>query len=332
MFIRMRILGGVCGAMLAIIPAACPAAAPQPGASTAGPASDRGAGADYLLGPGDQVKIWALGVEEIPDRAFRIGADGRVDLPVIGRVDAQGLTVEQFRRELIKRLESQVWKPQVSVEVVEFGSQPVTVLGAVMQPGLHQLQGRKTLAEILSLAGGLRPDAGYNIRITRSKQFGAIPLDSAHWDPSGEFSVAEVSVKGLLTANDPAQNIMIQPHDVVTVPTAGTVYVIGTVTKPGAIVLNERETISVLQALSMAQGLAQTAKPQDAKILRTLPGNSERTEIPVDLKRVLEGRAEDVSLRANDILFVPDSTSKKVAVRALEAMVQTATGLAIWHP
>ena len=217
------------------------------------------------------------------------------------------------------------------MEVVEFGSQPVTVLGAVAKPGLQQLQGRKTLAEILSLAGGLRQDAGYAVKITRSKQYGAIPLDSAHWESGGEFSVAEVPVKTLLKADGPAASILVEPHDIISVPTAETVYVIGTVTKPGSIVLNERETISVLQALSMAEGLSQTAKPQDAKILRTLPGSAERKEIPVDLRRVLAGRAADVSLQANDILFVPDNTSKKVAVRTLEAMVQTATGVVIWR-
>jgi polysaccharide export outer membrane protein len=143
--------------------------------------------------------------------------------------------------------------------------------------------------------------------------------------------VAEVPVKTLLKADGPAASILVEPHDIISVPTAETVYVIGTVTKPGSIVLNERETISVLQALSMAEGLSQTAKPQDAKILRTLPGSAERKEIPVDLRRVLAGRAADVSLQANDILFVPDNTSKKVAVRTLEAMVQTATGVVIWR-
>jgi polysaccharide export outer membrane protein len=277
------------------------------------------------------VKIWALGVEEIADRPFRIDSDGGVDLPVIGRVQARGLTVESFRNLLAKRLESQVWKPQVSVEIVEFGSQPVTVLGAVAKPGLLQLQGRKSLAEILSMAGGLSQNAGHAVNITRRKKFGAIPLDSARWDKSGEYSVAEAPVRGLLNANSPAENILIKPYDVITVPSAETVYVIGTVTKPGAIVLNDRRSLSVLQALALAEGLARTAKPEKSKILRTMPGAPERVEIAVDLKRILAGKAADVSLEANDVLFVPDSTSKRVAVRTLEAMLQTATGVVIWR-
>jgi len=163
------------------------------------------------------------------------------------------------------------------------------------------------------------------------KKFGPIPLASARWDPSGEYSVADTPVRGLLAANSPAENVMIKPHDVISVPTAEKVYVIGTVTKPGAIVLNDREYISVLQALSMAEGLARTAKPERARILRTLPGGSQRTEFPVNLKRVLAGQAADLNLEANDILFVPDSTSQRVAVRTLEAMLQTATGIVIWR-
>ena len=308
-------------------------AAPRPQAAQAQDVSGAPANDDsgYVLGPDDQLKVWALGLDEIPDRPLRVDARGTVDIPLIGRVQAGGQTLAAFRQELLRRLESQVWNPQVSVEVVEFGGQPVTVLGAVVQPGQHQLRGRKTLAEVLSLAGGLRLDAGHSVRITRPKQYGAIPLNSAKWDASGNFSVAEVPIKGMMEAQNPADNILIQPHDVISVPTAETVFVIGDVGKPGAIVLNERESVSVLQALAMAGGLARTAKPSDAKILRTPPGSSQRIELPVDLKTVMAGRSEDVSLRANDILFVPDNTSKRAGVRALEAAIQMATGVVIWR-
>jgi polysaccharide export outer membrane protein len=302
----------------------------------AGAAQDRSgaAGNDdsgYVLGPDDQLKVWALGLDEIPDRPFRVDARGIVDIPLIGRVQAGGQTLAAFRQELLKRLESQVWNPQVSVEVVEFGGQPVTVLGAVMQPGQHQLHGRKTLAEVLSLAGGLRPDSGHSVKITRPKQYGAIPLASAKWDASGNFSVAQVEIKGMMEARNPEDNILVQPHDVITVPTAESVYVIGDVGKSGGIVLKEQESITILQALAMAEGLGRTAKASGAKILRTPPGSSQRIELPVNLKEVLAGRAEDVSLRANDILFVPDNTSKRAGVRAIEAAIQAATGVVIWR-
>jgi hypothetical protein len=82
----------------------------------------------------------------------------------------------------------------------------------------------------------------------------------------------------------------------------------------------------------MAEGLGKNAKPQSARILRTAPGSSQRTELPIDLKRVMEGRAEDVSLKANDVLLVPDNVPQKAAFRALEAMIQMATGVVIFRP
>lgn len=285
----------------------------------------------YVLGPEDQVKIWALGVEEISDKPVRIDPSGEIDLPLIGRIHAAGLTVEQFKSALVERLAKEVREPRVSVDIVEFGSEPVSVMGAVNHPGVLQVNGRKTLAEILSLSGGLRPDAGPYIKITRQNKWGEIPLKNAKADGSGNFHVAQVPVRELLSATNPSENISIRPHDVITVPTAEMVYVVGAVKKAGGFPLNERESVSVLQALSMAEGLGPTPKAQDSKILRAVPGDSERTQIPVDLRKVMTGKAEDMALRPNDILFVPDSTAKKAGIRAIEAAIQTATGVVIWH-
>lgn len=286
---------------------------------------------DYLLGPEDQVRVWALGIEEISDKPVRIDSNGYLDLPMIGRVRAAGLSVEQLKAQLTERLTKEVRIPRLSVEVVEFGSQPVSVLGAVTTPGVHQLRGRKSLVEMLSLAGGLRPDAGHAIKISRSVEWGKIPLPSATLDSTGEFTVAELKIKDVLEAKNPADNILIRPYDVITVPTAEMVYVMGAVRKPGAFTLHEQENVSVLQALSMAEGLGTTPSPQKSKILRTPKGSSQRVEIAVDLKRVLAGKAADMALQPNDILFVPTSASKKAAARALEAAIATGTGIVIWR-
>ena len=285
----------------------------------------------YVLGPEDQIKIWALGVEEISDKPVRIDPSGEIDLPLVGRVHAAGLTVEQLRSALAQQLAKEVREPRVSVGIVEFGSQPVSVMGAVNHPGVLQVNGRKTLTELLSLAGGLRPDAGPYVKITRQNKWGEIPLQNTKADESGNFHVAQVQVRELLSAANPSENILIRPHDVVTVPTAEMVYVVGAVKKAGGFPLNERESVSVLQALSMAEGLGPTPKAQDSKILRTVAGDGERRQIPVDLRKVMAGKAEDLALRPNDILFVPDSTAKKAGIRAIEAAIQTATGVVIWH-
>jgi polysaccharide export outer membrane protein len=287
----------------------------------------------YVLGSEDQVKIWALGIEEISDKPARIDPGGDLDLPLIGKVHAAGLTVEQLKTELVRRFSKEVLKPQVSVEIVDFGSQPVAVMGAVNRPGVHQLRGRKTLMEVVSMAEGLRQDAGPRITISRDIQRGAVPLRTAKTDPSGKFSVADVEVKTLLAGTNPADNILILPHDVITVPVAEAVFVLGEVRKPGEVALKDNSSISVLQALAGAEGFGLTPAPQDAKIVRQVAGSAERQEIPVDLRKVLAGTAEDIAMRPNDILVVPPSGPKKAAARALEAAIQAATGIAIWrHP
>jgi len=286
----------------------------------------------YTLGPGDQLVFSGVAVDEIAKQPFRVDVDGQINLPMVGRLSAGGLTLRQFEEALNKRLSIYIREPQVVVTVVEFRSQPVSVVGAVKNPGTHQLEGQKSLMEMIALAGGFREDAGNVISITREIQWGTIPLSGATTDPSEKFSTAEVSIRQILEGKNPAANISIMPHDVIAVPKAQLVYVIGDVTKSGGFVLSEKENMSVLQALSLAEGLQRTADSRHAKVLRLQAGQDQRTEIAVDVKKILEGKSEDVPLRGGDILFIPDSTAKRVGMRTADAIVQAAIGAAIWRP
>jgi polysaccharide export outer membrane protein len=285
----------------------------------------------YTLGPNDQISFWGTDADEIVNKPFRIDPEGEVSLPMVGRLRAEGLTIRQFEEALNKRLSTYVRDPHIAVSIVEFRSQPVAVVGAVKSPGTYQLQGRKTVVEMISLAGGFREDAGNTVKITRELEWGKIPLSNATIDPLHNFSVAEVRIKEILEAKNPEDNILMMPHDVITVPRGELVYVIGDVKKAGGFILAERSNMSVLQALSMAEGLDHTAKASHTKILRLEPGQEQRTEIAVNLKKILDGRSNDVPLQAGDILFVPGSTAKKAGVRTLEAMIEAGTGLAIWR-
>src|SRR5258706_16046273 len=118
-----------------------------------------------------------------------------VRLHMAGRMMISGLTVAKVEAEVTNRLKQYVKRPDVSVAVTEFHSQPVSVSGSVRTPGVQQVQGRKTLVEMLSMAGGLDPTAGTTLRITRQREWGKIPLSNAKDDPSGAYSVAEVSLK-----------------------------------------------------------------------------------------------------------------------------------------
>ena len=291
-------------------------------------ADDRAA--DYVLGVDDVVVVRVLDLDEIKPDPLRIDMRGYINLPLVGRIQAGGRTVEQLEREIALRLDHVLHKPEVTVSVQEFRSQPVSLLGAVKNPGVMQVRGRKSLYEILSMAGGLNPDAGNWINITRRKESGPLPLKDVRQDDTGEFLIGRVAVKSVLEAKNPEENILIMPNDVISVPKAELVYVIGAVKRSGGFVLAEKEQVSALQALSLAEGLDRGASPKRAKILRQ-GKEGKRLEIAIDVKKIMSGKANDVPLVANDILFIPSSSMRTIGWRSLEAGMAIGTGWAIYR-
>ena len=287
----------------------------------------------YTLGPEDQILVKVLDADEISTKdnaPIRIDSRGTITLPMIGRLTAAGLTTDQLEVEIETRLKKFIHEPDVSVYLTEMRSQPISILGSVTTPGVHQLQGRKTLFEALSLAGGLKQDAGHSVKVTRRLEWGRLPLPTAQDDPTGQFSVATLKVRDIMEAQNPEENILVKPYDVISVPRAELIYVVGSVRRSGGFVLGERETISTLQALALADGHERTASLKNAKIMRAIPGTDQREEIPVDLGKLMAGKGADVPLRADDILFVPNSMAKSTALRSMEAAIQMATGVVIW--
>jgi polysaccharide export outer membrane protein len=120
-----------------------------------------------------------------------------------------------------------------------------------------------------------------------------------------------------------------KPLDIVSVSKADVVYVTGAVRRPGGFVLEDRPTMTVIQAIAMAEGFTQTAAKGAARILRTNQ-NGSKTEVPINLRKIMNGKAEDTTLAANDILFVPDSKGKIVGYRAADTAIYTVSGLLIW--
>lgn len=282
----------------------------------------------YLLGPGDTVTIHATNAPDMSDKPFRVDSDGELKLPMIGRIHAGGITLEHLEAEIGKALKVYLVEPEVTVSMTEFRSQPVSVVGAVSNPGVHQLEGQKTLVEMLAAAGGLRQDAGPTVKITRQIEYGAIPLPGAAEDATHQFSVAEVNLKAVMEAKKPEFNIKIKPHDVLSVPRAEVVYVIGEVNHAGALPLSEGDSLSVLEAVSSSGGTLRTAAMRSARILRPVPGQEKRSEVPVDLKKIMAGQSDDVPLLAGDVLVVPGSTGKHAIYRTLEAAITAGTFVA----
>lgn len=287
----------------------------------------------YVLGPDDGISVHVVDLPELDAKTLgviRIDHEGNIHLPLAGRLHAAGLTTEKLEGQIASRLSGIMNDPEVSVAVAEFRSHPVSVLGAVRNPGVYQVTGRKTLFEVLSLAGGLNQDASNKIKITRSVSAGPLPLRNAATEADGKFYIGELNVRNVMNAKSPEENIDVLPNDVITVPKTDLVYVVGAVHRPGGFPLAEREQVSVLQAVSLAEGLDRVAGAKNARILRQAAPGAERTEVRVDVQKILDGRANDVALQANDILFIPTSVAKSASIRALEAAVQAGTGIAIW--
>jgi polysaccharide export outer membrane protein len=295
-------------------------------AAGAAPAGERAS--SQALGVDDVIAIHIAQAPELAEKPVRIDLNGFVDLPWIGKVKAAGETVESLRDDLVTRFKAIIQEPQITVTVEELHSQPVSVVGAVNTPGVVQVHGRKTLLEMLSLAGGLRTDSGSVVNITRRKEWGPIGVPGEKTDAASGFSTATVDLRQLMEARDPGLNVPIQPNDVIAVPRAHMVFVIGEVNKPGSYPLSDREEYSVLEALSLAGGLTSGASPQQSKILRPTNGGATRQEIAVDLRKLLAGHGSDCNLHPDDILFVPTNGPKKAGMKAIDAVLQAAIGMA----
>jgi polysaccharide export outer membrane protein len=288
-------------------------------------------GAGYILGPGDQFSMEIADLEELNGKIHRIDNDGTVTLPLVGRIQAAGLTLPDFEKDLDKRLGSLLKEPHITITVTETLSQPVSVLGAVNTPGVHQLRGQQSVMEVLSQAGGLRPDAGYRVTVTREDAYGDLPLPNVRRDAANHTVTGELSVSDILEARNPSANIRILPHDLITVPRAKVFYVMGEVRKSGGFTLEQKNSVSIVQAIALAEGTTPTAARNRAIILRQIAGAPSRSEIRVDLDKLFTGKTQDVMLLPDDILYVPNSLAKSIRYRAIETAVSTASGVLIWR-
>ena len=314
------------------LPPASTAVSGQDALATRGLPAEQGTSPDYVIGPEDVLDIDVFNVPEL-SKTVRVANDGTISLALLGHVQAAGLSTKQLREGLEWQYgRSYLEKPQVSVFVKEFHAQPVSVIGAVERPGLYQLTGPRTLIEILSMAGGLAKRssavAGRTLYVTRKGGFSDFePADGMRLVAPDKL---EINIQKLLYSHEDALNIPIQPLDIISVSKADIVYVVGEVRRPGGFVLEDRESLTVLQALAMAEGLTGTASRGSARIIRRSQDGS-RVEIPVNLSKVLKGKSQDIELAANDILFVPTSSGKAAAKRGAEAAIGTISGLLIYR-
>ncbi|MFQ5695984.1 MAG: polysaccharide biosynthesis/export family protein [Terriglobia bacterium] len=287
--------------------------------------------ADYLIGPGDLLRVV---VYDAPDLSgeMRVSNTGFILVPLLpDPVRAQGLTVEGLAMALEREYEGRelLRTPRLTVLVLEHKSRMASVLGAVREPQRVPIIGPMTLMELLVMAGGPSDDAGNLVYVTRRARVPGAAVEGED-SQAAEPRTRVVNLRDLIEARNPDANISIYAGDLVTVPRAGVVYVVGAVHKPGGFRLQGRqERLTALQAIALAGNTTGTARPGDTIIIRRPAGSDEEQAIAVDLRRVRSRQAPDPVLRENDILFVPDSPIKKGLRRAMDAAIQITTGLII---
>jgi polysaccharide export outer membrane protein len=290
----------------------------DPGAS-AGEGTLQGAPAaistapELRIGSGDLLEISLYGAPEFDKFQARVSGTGDVVLPFIGAQHLAGLSVAEAQKLISRKLADGDYfhDPQVVVFVREYVTQGVSVLGEVQKPGFYPLLGARRLFDVISQAGGLTSKAGRVINIAHRE----------HPDTPQTLTLGD-EVQGSVEGNT-----AVFAGDTIVVSKAGIVYVVGDVRLPGGFIMENGE-ITVLQALALAQGANPTASLNKAKLIRTTDGKREET--PIALKSVLGGKADDRKLKRGDILFVPASAGKSAARRSMDAIIQTATGVAIY--
>jgi polysaccharide export outer membrane protein len=269
---------------------------------------------EVLIGAGDLLEVSVLGA---PDsiKQIRVGSSGEISLPLIGSVKVAGLSIIQAERTVAKRLVDGGFfsDPQVSIFEKEYATQGISVLGEVLKPGIYPLLGRHSVFDAISAAGGTTPRAGNTVSITHRETPNKPETMPLSYGPGDSHA---------------GNNAQIMPGDIIVVSKAGIVYVVGDVGKPGGFVM-ENSTMTVLQAIAMAQGANQNAALNSAKLIRR--ASNQPQEVPIPLKQILAAKAPDMNLQPNDIVFVPNSAGKTAARKSMEAILQTATGIAIYR-
>jgi polysaccharide export outer membrane protein len=264
------------------------------------------------VGPGDLLEVKVFDVEELTQEV-RVSDRGEAALTFLGPLQLAGLTTSEVQTLVENRLRdgNYVREPHVSIMIQEYATQGVSVLGQVGKPGVYPVLGSRTLLDVISEAGGITPMAAHEATIKRRN--------------GGEVFTASLSDSpGELLAG----NVELWPGDTIIVPKAGLVYVIGDVGRPGGFIMENNGRVTLLEAVALAAGVNRTAAQSKARVIRKTSSGYE--DMPVDLKRILQGKAADIPLEREDIVYVPPSTARALLFRTPEVLQSAAASAAVY--
>ncbi len=249
----------------------------------------------YKIGPQDLLEIAVFGLDEM-NKTVRVSEDGNITLPLLGEIEVRDLTKSQLEQKLTRLLEEKYLQdPQVTIFIREYQSKRVSILGAVSEPGRYELLGRQTILHMIAQAGGMTNEAGNEIIVVREKE-------------DGTSKSLRISIDDLVLKGDSSLNIPLEPGDIVNIPIDMVVhiYVFGQVNSPGAIEVKKSNLPTLIQAIAQAGGFSERAAKGRVVIKRKNEEGAEE-EIKVNIKAVMRGSKEDIQLKENDIVFVPET-------------------------
>jgi polysaccharide export outer membrane protein len=311
--------------------------------AVAAPVAARSAAAqvlDYQLGPGDVLSIHVTGVREF-QQTSRVSNSGRIRVPYVGIMFVSGQTALQLEREIARKIKEHqlVNEPTVRIQVEQHRAQPAYAIGEVNNPGQFVITSELYLLDLISKAGGLLPaaaDEGFLYRrnspqpeiqtrlilssspvaTTGEAPVTTLPTLPRPADDSDE--VMKIDFKALREGTKPELNVRLEGGDILYVPRRipDSIYIIGDVRVPGAYTLPRRGEVTAAQAVIYAGGPLATAKMGNSFLMRH-DENGERQAIPVNFADIIAGKQPDIPVKANDIIFIPNSAVKSIGVGLL---------------
>lgn len=283
------------------------------------PADDR-----YRIGPADVLDIRIYNRPQLSREAVRVEGNGMIRMPLIEtEIQAACLTEGELAKEISTRYAKYYKNLQVDVFIKEYHSQQVAIIGAVNDQSRFELQRRVRLLELLTYAKGPSAKAGQTINIVHSTNTSPCKQTDES-DASTAFSSYKLNE---VLQGDPKSNPYLEAGDIVTIPEADQVYVVGNVFMPLTIAL--KEPITLTRAIAMAGGLKQDTRKDKIRVLRQEPGTSIRKEITVDLYAIEKKRSEDLALAPNDIIDVPTSAGKSFMRSLIQGVVPSVSQLPV---
>ena len=307
------------------------AARAQPASSNPSPSplpsvreSSSQSGDRYRIGPGDLLDVRIYNRPQLSRDAVRVEGNGMIRMPLIeGDIQAACKTEGELSKEISARYARFYRNLPVDVFIKEYHAREVALIGAVNEQGRYQMQRRVRLLELLTYAKGPSEKAGQTINIIRSPQSEKCESASGSRDQGGFISLR---LNDTLRGEEQA-NPYVQAGDIITIPEADQVYVVGNVYSPKALPL--REPITVSRAIAMAGGPLRDSKTERVHIVRQTAGSGAQSELYVNLKLIARKEADDVLLRPNDIVEVPESTGRSIIRSLLGAVAPAAAQLPV---